>query len=142
MHNEDSNDRRTFLRAMVAGSAAVGALGFIRPALAQADTAEWITVTATLTLNPDNADAALAGLKTLVTAVEENEPGVLAYICNRGVEDRNEILFFEIYANEDAGRLHGQTGHMQTFQAEAGAGNFFAGQMKVSSYERVAGYHR
>ena len=137
---ESATDRRGFMKATALGVIAVGGLGFMRPEAAAADSAEWITVTATLELAPDQADAAIAGLKEMVAAVQANEPGVLAYICNRGLEDRNEILFFEIYENQEATRAHGQTAHMRKFR-EAAA-DYFVGEMKIAAYERVAGYHR
>jgi quinol monooxygenase YgiN len=133
-------DRRGFMKAAALGAIAVGGLGFVRPEVAAADSSEWITVTATLELAPDQADAAIAGLKEMVAAVQANEPGVLAYICNRGLEDRTEILFFEIYANQEATRVHGQTAHMQKFRESAA--DFFVGDIKITAYERVAGYHR
>ena len=110
--------------------------------MAAADTSEWITVTATLSLDPAKADEAIAGLRTLVKAVEANEPGVLAYICNRGIEDPTEIMFFEIYANQAAAKLHGEAPHMAEFGAQAQAGAFFTKPLKIVNYERIEGYHR
>ncbi len=130
------------MKTAALGVAAVGGLGFIRPELAAADTSEWITVTATLTLDPNKANEAIAGLQQLVADVEANEPGVLAYICNRGVQDRNEIMFFEIYANQAAADAHGQAPHMAKFGEAAGAGGFFTAPLKIVPYEHLAGYHR
>jgi quinol monooxygenase YgiN len=129
--------RRNFIKT---AALAVGGLGFMRANMAVADNAAWITITATLTLNPDNADAAIAGIKQMVAAVEANEPGVLAYICNRGLQDPNEIMFFEIYENDAATEAHGKTAHMARFRA-SGA-EFFTGQMKIVPYQQLAGYHR
>ena len=102
--------RRDFLKTAALGAVAVGGIGFFRsePAAA-ADAAEMITITATIVLNPDFADEAVVGLQKMVKQVEAKEPGVLAYICNRGVQDRNEILFFEIYENQAAIEAHGTT---------------------------------
>ncbi len=133
-------DRRGFMKTAAFGALAVGGLGFLRPQIAQADSSEWITITAAMTLNPDNADAAVAGLADLVGHVEAEEPGVLAYICNRGVQNRNEILFFEIYENQAATTTHGQTKHMAKFRESAT--DFFVGNMKITPYERIGGYHR
>ena len=135
-------NRRNFFKSATMASAAVAGLGFVRPQMAAADTSEWITVTATLALDPAKADEAIAGLRTLVKAVQANEPGVLAYICNRGVEDPNEIMFFEIYANQEAARLHGQAPHMAEFGGQAQAGGFFTKPMKIVSYQQIEGYHR
>ena len=135
-----ATERRGFMKTAAFGALAVGGLGFLRPQIAAADSSEWITVTATLALNPDNADAAIAGLKEMTAMVEAEEPGVLAYICNRGSQDRNEILFFEVYENQAAAAAHGQTKHMAKFRESAA--DFFVGNMKISRYERIGGYHR
>ncbi len=135
-----ATDRRGFMKTAAFGAFAVGGLSFLRPEIAAADSSEWITVTATLALNPDNAEAAIAGLKEMTAMVESEEPGVLAYICNRGVEDRNEIMFFEIYENQAATAAHGQTEHMAKFRESAA--DYFVGNMKIARYERIGGYHR
>ena len=135
-------DRRGFMKTAAFGALAVGGLSFVRPEIATADSSEWMTITAALTLNSDNADAAVAGLVELTAQVEEHEPGVLAYICNRDLQNRNEILFFEIYENQAAAVTHGQSKHMAKFRESAGEADFFVGDMKVTRYERIGGYHR
>ena len=137
---QTDSGRRGFMKMAALGAVAVGGLGFLRPEAASADSSEWITITATLALNPDNEEAAIKGLQELVAQVEAREPGVLAYICNRGVEDPSEIMFFEIYQNEAAAQAHGQTEHMAKFRQSAA--DFFVGEMKVVPYKRIAGYHR
>jgi quinol monooxygenase YgiN len=134
---ERHSGRRNFIKT---AGLAVGSLGFMRANIASADNAAWITITATLTLNPDNAEAAIEGVKEMVAAVKANEPGVLAYICNRGVEDRNEIMFFEIYENLAATEAHGKTSHMAKLRADGA--KFFIGEMQVVPYQQLAGYHR
>ncbi len=133
--------RRDFLKTAALGAMAVGGIGFLRPEVAAAaDASQMITITATLALNPEHADAAIEGLQKMVKQVEAKEPGVLAYICNRGVQDRNEILFFEIYENQAAIDTHGKTSHMAEFRESAA--EFFVGDIKIVPYERVQGYHR
>ena len=134
------SDRRSFIKNSALGAVALSGLGFVRPQAAGAATADIITITATLTLNPDNADAAIAGLREMVAAVEANEPGVLAYICNRSLQNPNEIMFFEIYENQAATQLHGETLHMKQFRSEAA--RFFVGEMVIDAYQQLAGYHR
>jgi quinol monooxygenase YgiN len=138
--DETIGERRSFLKNVTLGAVALGGLGFIRPQSSVAADSEMITVTATLSLNPDNVDAAIAGLQELVAAVEANEPGVLAYICNRNVQNPNEIMFFEIYENQAATKVHGQTPHMAKFRADGA--RFFIGEMAIGSYQQLAGYHR
>ena len=133
--------RRDFLKTAALGAVAVGGIGFLRPeAAVAADAAEMITITATAALSPEFADEAIEGLQKMVKQVEAKEPGVLAYICNRGVQDRNEILFFEIYENRAAIEAHGKTPHMAEFRESAA--KFFVGEVKIIPYERVQGYHR
>ncbi len=134
------DSRRRFIKNTALGAVALSGLGFIRPQASAAAGSETITVTATLTLNPDNADAAIAGLQTLAAAVEANEPGVLAYICNQNVKNPNEIMFFEIYENQAAAKNHGETPHMQQFRSDGAS--FFVGEMAIESYQQLAGYHR
>ena len=111
--------RRDFLKTAALGAVAVGGIGFLRSeAAAAADAAEMITITATIVLNPDFADEAVVGLQKMVKQVEAKEPGVLAYICNRGVQDRNEILFFEIYENRAPSEGTRRAGiHLQPWRA-------------------------
>lgn len=137
---ETGGGRRNFIKNTLFGAAALGGLGFIRPQASLAAESEMITVTATLTLNPDNADEAIAALQKMVAAVEANEPGVLAYICNRNLQNPNEIMFFEIYENQAATKIHGQTPHMKTFQSDGP--RFFVGEMAIGYYQQLAGYHR
>ena len=133
--------RRDFLKTATLGAVAIGGIGFLRPeAAVAADAAEMITITASTVLSPEFADEAIESLQTMVKQVEAKEPGVLAYICNRGVQDRNEILFFEIYENRAAIEAHGTTRHMAEFRESAA--KFFVGEVKIVPYERVQGYHR
>ncbi|MCP6769481.1 antibiotic biosynthesis monooxygenase, partial [Klebsiella pneumoniae] len=55
---------------------------------------------------------ALQALKDLCAAVEKDEPGVLVYLCHRSVKNPDELVFFEVYKNEDALKAHGTTPHM------------------------------
>ncbi len=133
--------RRDFLKTAALGVVAVGGIGFLRPEAAiAADAAEMITITASAVLSPEFADEAIEGLQKMVKQVEATDSGVLAYICNRGVQDRNEILFFEIYENRAAIEAHGKTSHMAEFRESAA--KFFVGEVKIVPYERVQGYHR
>lgn len=132
--------RRSFLKGSSLSALAIGGLGFMRPELSAADNSNVITVTATLKLNPDKADEAITAIKELVAGVEKSEPGVLAYICNRGLQDRNEIMFFEIYADQTATEAHGKTAHMAKFGGKVA--ELTVGKMKIVPYQQVTGYHR
>ena len=141
-----SSSRRDLLRSGIGvlGAATAGAagLGFVRPAAAVSDSSSWITQTARFKLNPDNADAALDGLRTLVAAVEKEEPGVLAYICHRSTKDTDEILFFEIYQNEEALKAHGAMPHLGVLRQNFATWFKADGGVDITRYDRIAGFTR
>jgi len=135
--------RRSFFAASasVAGAAFVGTIGFNRVAeAADGDTSDMITQIAKLKLQEGKADDAVPLLEELCAAVEENEPGVLAYICHRGQKDSNEVVFFEIYKDADALKAHGGTPHLRKlFQAYT---MLFEGRPEIIKLDRVGGFAR
>ena len=68
-----------------------------------------ITQLAKFKLNMDKEAEGLQALKELCTAVEQNEPGVLAYVCHRSVKNPDELIFFEVYKDDEAMKAHGKT---------------------------------
>lgn len=86
-------------------------------------------------------EEALAVLRKMVSAVQANEPGALAYICHRSRQNPSEIVFFEVYRNDEASRAHGETPHMREFAANF-AQIFDASQVKIDLLERVDGFVR
>src|SRR5262245_1173358 len=99
MKLEDLLTRRNFCVA----SAGLAAVGFNRLASAADGEAEQtITQLAKFKLNMEKEADALQALKELCAAVEQNEPGVLAYICHRSNKNPDELVFFEVYKNDEA----------------------------------------
>ena len=140
MAQKETLKRRDVLKSATAIAASVGGLGFFRANAASSDTSQWITVTATRIMDTDDEDSVIEGARELVSEVELKEPGVIAYICNRGFDNPNELMFFEIYENEDAIAVHQQTEHLAKYR-EITAGKF-QGDMAVAVYQRINGFHR
>ena len=140
MAQEKKLNRRDVLKSATAIAATAGGLGFFRAHAASSDSSQWITVTATRILNTDDPEAVIEGARELVSEVEAKEPGVIAYICNRGYENPNELMFFEIYENEEATVIHQQTEHIAKYR-EIIAGKT-EGDMEVVLYQGVNGFHR
>lgn len=114
--------RKEFLTGTVAAAGIAGAatLGFTRPALADHhEKDERIIQIFRCKLDPEKTDEAVELLSTLVKAVEENEPGVLAYMANR-TED-NDIVFFEIFRDQATLDAHGKQPHMSGFMGAFGS---------------------
>ncbi len=83
----------------------------------------------------------LERLRTMVEAVQANEPGTLAYIFHRSQDDLSEIVVFEIYADEAAVQAHRQTAHAAEFFANF-ADLFDAPKTKIEQLERIEGFVR
>lgn len=135
--------RRALMGSAVAATAgmAAGTLGFSRPALAQVDPSKAVTQTASFKMSPEKETEALALLATLTKAVEENEPGVLAYIAHRSQSDSTQIVFFEVYADAEALQSHGQAPHLAPLRQAFGSG-IFQGPLEIVKLDRLAGFWR
>ena len=108
--NRDTT-RRDALRG--AAVATLAGIGFSRLTFAQgADTSKILTQTAAFRIDPAREAEAVAALTELAKAVEEKEPGVLAYIPHRVASDPTQIVFFEVYADETAMKTHGAQPHL------------------------------
>ena len=134
---EDSLTRRNFC---VVG-AGLTTIGFTRLAgAADAEPAKTITQIAKFKLNMEKEAEGVAALKELCAEVEKNEPGVLAYICHRSVKNPDELVFFEVYKDEDAMKEHGKTAHMGKLR-----GAFltmFKPPLEVTRLDRIGGFTR
>jgi quinol monooxygenase YgiN len=79
-------------------------------------------------------------LKELCTAVEKNEPGVLIYICHRVARKPDELVFFEVYKDQEALKAHSKTPHFAKLRK--GFATLFRLPLEVTRLHRVAGYAR
>jgi quinol monooxygenase YgiN len=136
--SKDLKSRRDFIKTTGAAGAFVASIGFVRPAAAVDDTS--ITALATFGLNMEKEAEAIALLKELCAAVEEHEPGVLAYIFHRSVKEPEKVVFFEIYKDQAAVEAHGTTPHMGKLRA--GFANLFVLPVEITPLNRVAGFSR
>jgi len=92
-------------------------------------------------MQPGKEDEALAELRRMTEAVEANEPGALVYLCHRSQQDPAEIVFFEVYADDQAFADHGKTAHMGALRAKF-AELFDPSAVKIERLERVGGFTR
>jgi quinol monooxygenase YgiN len=129
--------RRTFCVA----STGLATFGFNRLAeAADADNGKLITQLAKFKLNMEKEGEALQALKDLCAAVEKNEPGVLVYLCHRAAKKPDELVFFEVYKDQDAFKAHSKTPHFAKLRS--GFATFFRLPLEVARLDRIAGYAR
>jgi quinol monooxygenase YgiN len=141
--NQDSRplelDRRQALLGAALGGA--GALGFLRATRLDAETDSNITQTATFSFDVDRTDEVRQMISTLVAAVEEKEPGVLAYMAYIPVATPDKVFFFEIYADEAAAKSHGQQPHLAVL-GEAFQSGLFKPPVDIAKMNPIAGFKR
>ena len=99
------------------------------------------TIIARIKIKDGKEDEALAALKKMAEGVEANEPGTLAYVIHRSIDDPSEIVFFELYKDDDASKAHSQGDSMKAFQSGF-ADLFDVSQVKIERLDRVAGVVR
>ncbi|HEV3137567.1 MAG TPA: putative quinol monooxygenase [Pirellulales bacterium] len=128
-------------RGFCAAGAGLATIGFSRLAVAaEGETGPMITQLAKFKLNMEKEADGLQALKELCTAVEENEPGVLAYICHRSVKNPDELVFFEVYKDEDALKAHGKSPHMGKMRTAFAT--LFRPPLEVTRLDRIGGFAR
>ena len=134
--------RRDFLSGgvAIAGAVALGGIGFSRPSRAQ-ESSETITQLAHFRIGEGKESEAVELIEGLVAAVEEKEPGVLAYMVYREDEDPGALTFFEVYENAAAVANHGQQPHLAELRTAFQSG-VFAPPVKIVKLNAVAGVHR
>jgi quinol monooxygenase YgiN len=103
-----------------------------------------ITAIAEFRINDGKDAEALAAIEKLVAAVNAKEPGALTYTWHRDIKDAARILVYEVWADEEATKLHRDTDHMAEFNKEFGRarGVFDPGSVKISRLERIAAIDR
>lgn len=133
------------LRATTVGTVALGGIGFERLAHAE-DLSQAITQLAKFRIHPERREEAVAALAELAAAVEEKEPGVLAYVPHLVAQDDTQVVFFEVYLNQAALADHGQQPHLQKLRESFGAGLFqplsAETPVEIVRLDRIAGFWR
>lgn len=66
-----------------------------------------ITLIATIHVQEGKMEDAKEVLKKLVPKIKESEPGTLEYIPHTVKQDPNAIIFYEVYKDEEALKIHG-----------------------------------
>ena len=128
-------------RGFCAAGAGLATIGFSRLAgAAEGEEGAMISQLAKFKLNMEKEADGLQALKELCTAVEENEPGVLAYICHRSVKNPDELVFFEVYKDEEALKAHGKTPHIGKLRATFAT--LFRPPLEVTRLDRIGGFSR
>ena len=129
--------RRTFCAA----SAGLAVFGFNRlAAAAEPEPGKMITQLAKFKLNMDKEGDATRTLKDLCAAVEKNEPDVLVYLCHRVAKKPDELVFFEIYKDQETLKAHMKTPHFAKLRE--GFATLFRPPIEVTRLDRVGGFTR
>ena len=92
-------------------------------------------------MRPGKEDEAVEKMTKMVEAVKANEPGALIYAFHRVQDDPSEMVFFEVYADDDAFKAHTSTPHMGEMRGSF-AELFDPTTVKLERLERVAGFAR
>jgi quinol monooxygenase YgiN len=128
-------------RGFWAAGAGLATIGFSRVANAAEDEKNsMITQLAKFKLNMEKEAEGLEMLKELCAAVEANELGVLAYVCHRSVKNPDELVFFEVYKDEDSLKAHGKTPHM--VKMRTAFVSLFRPPLEVTRLDRIGGFAR
>ena len=137
----NSHHRRLSRRTFCAASAGVAAFGFNRlAAAADAEGGKVISQIAKFKLNLEKEAEAIAALKELCAAVEKSEPGVLVYLCNRVAKKPDELVFFEVYKDEEAFKAHGKSPHLAKLRKDFAT--LFRLPLEVTRLDRIGGFAR
>jgi len=65
-----------------------------------------------------------------------NDPGAIAYVINRGIQDPNKFFIYEKYEDEDALKYHGGTEHFKEFNRSVAG--MVGGRPDIGLYKEVA----
>ncbi len=115
-------------------------LGFSRTASAATDESKWITQIATFSIQDGKEKEAVELLRELTKAVEEKEPGVLAYVAHRYEKEPDKVVFYECFDSAATLKTHGGQPHLRAF-----GGRFaevFKGPVEISKLKKVGGFTR
>jgi len=92
-------------------------------------------------MKPGKEDEAIKAMSDMAAAVKANEPGALIYAFHRVKDDPSELVFWELYADDDAFKTHTSTEHMGAMRGSF-AELFDPTTVKLERLDRVAGFAR
>jgi quinol monooxygenase YgiN len=94
-----------------------------------------VVLTAILIAAEGKGDAVEAEFIKLVPKVLK-DPGALAYIVHRAVDNPNKFLVYEQYENQESYQAHSKTEHFKAFGQ--GIRGLLTGRAEVQFYNKVA----
>ncbi|MPZ24081.1 MAG: antibiotic biosynthesis monooxygenase [Dehalococcoidia bacterium] len=100
-----------------------------------------IVVVARLTAKPGEEDAAAQTVKEMVEWVSANEPGTLAYSAHRSKKEPGQILFYEIYRDDDARQAHRGSDAFKNFGRKI-VNHIDTSATTIEEFELIAGVER
>ena len=99
------------------------------------------TIIARLKIKEGKEAEAEKKLAEMADGVQANEPGTLAYLIHKSMDDPSEIIFFELYGDDEAAMAHSGGESMKAFQAGF-ADIFDVSQVKIERLDRIDGVLR
>ncbi|HOQ89371.1 MAG TPA: putative quinol monooxygenase [Candidatus Hydrogenedentes bacterium] len=72
-----------------------------------------VTFIARLKIRPGMREEALNRARAMFEGVRQEEPGALIYLGHQTQSDPDTLVFFEVYADQQAAEIHEQTRHFQ-----------------------------
>ncbi len=122
-------------------AASTGAVfGFSRTASAATDESQWISQLAMFSIQDGKEDDAVEMLRELTKAVEEKEPGVLAYVAHRHEKEPNKVVFYESFDSAESLKAHGAQPHLRALSQ--GFAAVFAGPVEIIKLKKIGGFTR
>jgi quinol monooxygenase YgiN len=100
-----------------------------------------VTIIARFKMQAGKEEEALESAKKMGESVKAEEPGTLAYLVHRSIDDPSEIVYVEVYADDAAFQAHTQTPHMGELRARF-AELYDPSVIKLERFERVGGFAR
>ncbi len=139
MSHQKPSRRQVLIAGTMAASTGV-MFGFSRTASAATDESKWVTQIASWSIQDGKEDDAVELLRELTKAVEEKEPGVLAYMAHRYQDEPNKVVFFEVFDSAETLKSHGAQPHLRTFSQRFG--ELFKGPFEISKLDKIGGFMR
>ncbi len=101
-----------------------------------------VTIIFRMRIKDGKEDEAIAALEKMCAAVDEKEPGTLAYVFHRLPDDANQLVLYESYVDDGDLQAHIQSPHFVELLRGATAEFFDTTNIEVTRLDRVAGFVR
>jgi quinol monooxygenase YgiN len=100
-----------------------------------------IVILARFRMKDGKENEALEAARTMGQAVQDAEPGCLAYVCHRSQAEPSELVWYEVYEDPAALTAHAGSEHMQAFRQRL-PDVVDVTQIKIETLERLEGFVR